>query len=218
MEEQIDNQQQKPQEESGTSAQPPAPAQPPAGTEPGNPAQPPQTPAQPPAQQPAQPPAPAQPVVYDFKALVPEGFEFSQEESDKFVNVIRDMNLTSEQANEIVKYGMGWGQQIANSIVEEFNNTVKQWGEDAKKQLGSDYDKTMAQCGAGIEYLRKVMPNIDEAISMTGAGNRVEFIKLFAMFGEMISSDPGKLGSLTGQPAQPVEQKLYPNTDWSKYV
>lgn len=151
---------------------------------------------------------------YDFKALIPEGMEFSQEESDKFVEVIKDMHLSSDQANSIVKYGMEWGQQIIKDIGEAMIAERKGWGEAAKQELGADFDKTMKLVGAGVEYVEKTIPGIRAALNETGAGNRIEIVKAFALLGQMLQEDPGKVNPGTGAPKK---SSIYPNTDFGKY-
>lgn len=157
---------------------------------------------------------PDTPPVYDFKALIPEGFAFSQEESDKFVGVIKDMNLSSEQANSIVKYGMEWGQQIIKDIGEAMTEERKGWGEAAKQELGADFGKTMALVGAGVEYVEKTVPGIRAALNETGAGNRIEIVRAFELIGKMLQGDPGKANP---QVNAPTKSSLYPKTNFDKY-
>ena len=162
---------------------------------------------------------PAQPVQYDFKALIPDSMEFSQEESDKFVGVIKDMNLNSDQANSIVKYGMEWGQRLVSAVEEQRNAQINEWGEDAKKQLGADYDKVVGQCGVAVEHLEKSCPGIRDALNETGAGNRIEIVRAFALLGKMLQGDPGMAAGAgaTGAGGTDMAKTLYPSTDFSKY-
>lgn len=141
-----------------------------------------------------QPQEEAEPIAYDFKETISamNDFEFSQEESDKFVEVIKDMGLNNEQANAIVKYGGEWGKGIAeaamNAVIEQRNTEVQNWGETAKKELGTEFDSIISLCGLAVEHVEKAVPGIRQALNETGAGNRIEVIRCFfyarKVFGE----------------------------------
>ena len=163
----------------------------------------------------------AEQVTYNFADTVKgyEGFEFSQESSDGFVNTIKDMGLSNEQANAVVKYGMDWASNLVKDaraeVQNELDNMVKGWGETAKQELGSNFDATISKAGAAIEAVEKAVPGIRQALQETGAGNRIEFIRALAFFADKIAGDPGMINGVKG--SQPVDEyaQLYPNTDWS---
>lgn len=161
---------------------------------------------------------PAEPVHYDFKALIPEDLEFNQERSDKFVEVIKDMNLSSEQANSIVKYGMDWAHDLIGDIANQLMAERKEWENTALQELGADKDKVLGHVGDAVAYLEKTIPNIRAAFNETGAGNRIEIIRAMALLGQMLQSDPGKAAGTPGVDASHKIDPAYPNTDWSKYV
>lgn len=159
-------------------------------------------------------------VVYDFKESIPSNFEWSEEESNKFVEVIKDMNLSNEQANEIAKYGLTWAQGIVNGIGEQILEERKGWAETAKQELGTDFDKTVRTCGVAVEHIEKTVPGIRQALNETGAGNRIEIIKALSILGEMLAGDPGMVAK-AGETNNPVANELanrYPNTDFKKYL
>ena len=49
-------------------------------------------------------------------------------------------------------------------------------------------------------------------LNETGAGNRVEMIRLMAAIGDLIGEDGGERNGSGG-----VEKSIYPNTDFNKY-
>ena len=138
-----------------------------------------------------QPQEEAEPIAYDFKETISamDDFEFSQEESDKFVEVIKDMGLNNEQANAIVKYGGEWGKGIAeaamNAVIEQRNTEVQNWGETAKKELGTEFDSV------------------------------ISLIRAFSMLGKFLESDPGKGAGAPAAQGSSLE-KFYDKTDFSK--
>ena len=163
-----------------------------------------------------QPHEEAEPIVYDFKETISamDDFEFSQEESDKFVEVIKDMGLNNEQANAIVKYGGEWGKGIAeaamNAVIEQRNTEVQNWGETAKKELGTEFDSIISLCGLAVEHVEKAVPGIRQALNETGAGNRIEVIRLrraCAVLGRGAGAPAAQGSSL---------EKFYDKTDFSK--
>lgn len=164
-----------------------------------------------------------QAVRYDFKGLqIPEGFELSEQEQGNFVNVINGMGLSNEQANAIAQYGTEYAKRIADSVEAMHTQQISDWGEAAKKELGADFNKTVSLCGSAIEHLEAKIPGLRDALNETGAGNRIEIIKLIAEFGRMVNGDPGMAANV-GQNVQNnsgnnVIAKMYPKTDWSKYV
>lgn len=164
---------------------------------------------------------PAAPITYDFKGVVPSDFEFDEAEQAKFVEVIKDMNLSSENANAIAKYGMEWAQGIVRGIGEQILAERREWGENAKQELGADFDKTVQTCGVAVEYLEKTVPGIRQALNETGAGNRIEIIRAFSLLGSLISADPGMaqrggVANVNGVKDEYVSR--YPNTDFKKYI
>ena len=138
------------------------------------------------------------PEQYDYSAAIPEGMQVDQQLADGFSVIAREMNLTNDQANKIAAYGIQYGQQVAQAMQQQLDAEVAGWGEAAKKELGADFDKTMQLCGAALEAVEKQVPGIRKALNETGAGNRIEVIKVMRLMGELVQSDPGKLANLGG--------------------
>ena len=152
------------------------------------------------------------PESYDFTPSLPDGAELDQDTANAFGEICRGMNLTNDQANDLVKYGYTFGQNILAKAEESRMAQRTQWAEETKKALGADYDKTVSACGSGVEYVeRHGFPNIRQALNETGAGNRVEVVQALAMLGRLVREDQG-----AGAAAQVKKDDLYPNTNWDK--
>ena len=149
---------------------------------------------------------------YDYSATIPEGMEMDQELADGFSAIAREMNLTNDQANKIAAYGIRYGQQVAQTVQQQLEVEVAGWGEAAKKELGADFDKTMQLCGAALEAVEKQVPGIRQALNETGAGNRIEVIKVMRILGELVQSDPGKLSNVGGASKPGPSETWYNNT------
>ena len=173
-----------------------------------------------PTQPQGQNPAANGPVTYDFSGVqMPEGYTLSADESKIFVDVIKDMGLSNEQAGSLVKYGTEYGKRLVDAVVKEHDDMIKEWGEKAKTELGADLQKHLSYSAVVLNKF----PGLKEALDESGAGNRVEVIKAMAKLGEYLSSDPGMIPNPGANPRGAVDAKndvktLYPNTDFSKYV
>ena len=158
-------------------------------------------------------------VTYDFSGVqMPEGYELNEEDGKLFIDVIKDMGLSNEQAGSIVKFGTEYGKRLVDGVVKEYEDTVRGWGETAKQELGADFDKIVKLAVVA----RDKFPGLREALEESGAGNRVEVIRAMAKLGEYLSGDPGMAqgaGTLKGGGADPMSdaKTLYPNTDFSRY-
>ena len=171
------------------------------------------------AQQGQNPAAGESTVTYDFSGVqMPEGYALSEDESKQFVDVIKCMGLSNEQAGTIVKFGTEYGKRLVDAVVQEHDAMVKEWGEKAKAELGTNFDKTLSLAAVA----RDKFPGLKEALDESGAGNRIEVIRAMAKLGEYLSGDPGMAqgaGTLKGGGADPMSdaKTLYPNTDFSRY-
>jgi len=158
------------------------------------------------------PPAGA-PEAYDFKASIPEGVELDETITKEFSDIARGMNLTNEQANQLAAYGIKYAQQVADTVRAQYTEQVNKWGEAAKADMGANFNAIMSTAGAGIEAAEKQIPGIRQALNETGAGNRIEVIKLCEMLGRLVQADPGKLVNVTGAGTPREEQTWYPNSN-----
>ena len=99
--------------------------------------------------------------------------------------------------------GMQVDQQLADGfsvIAREMNLTNDQANKIAA--YGIQYGQQVAQ---------KQVPGIRKALNETGAGNRIEVIKVMRLMGELVQSDPGKLANLGGA-AKPENESWYNNS------
>ena len=68
-------------------------------------------------------------VTYDFSGVqMPEGYALSEDESKQFVDVIKGMGLSNEQAGIIVKFGTEYGKRLVDAVVQVHDAMVKDWG------------------------------------------------------------------------------------------
>lgn len=154
------------------------------------------------------------PEAYDFSQSLPDGATLDETVSKEFGDICRGMNLTNEQANQMAQYGYQFANRVMEQKEAQRAETIKSWGDDARHQLGNTFDSTMAECGAGVQFIERSVPNIRQILNETGAGNRIEFIRVFSALGRAISEDHG---TTAGSGSHAKNDNPYPNTDFSKY-
>ena len=154
------------------------------------------------------------PEAYDFSQSLPDGATLDETVSKEFGDICRGMNLTNEQANQMAQYGYQFANRVMEQKEAQRAETIKSWGDDARRQLGNTFDSTMAECGAGVQFMERSVPNIRQILNETGAGNRIEFIRVFSALGRAISEDHG---TTAGSGSHAKNDNPYPNTDFSKY-
>ncbi len=152
------------------------------------------------------------PETYDFSQLVPEGQEYDLKVAQEFGGIARECGLSQEQASKIAQYGMQYMQNGVQAAMQQIAATQQKWGEDAKAQLGADFEKTVSRAAVGINRLEKSVPGLRQVLNETGAGNRIEMIQLMAAIGDMLGEDNGH-----GVPGYTGEKSLYPNTNFGQY-
>lgn len=153
----------------------------------------------------------SEPISYDFKELVGEAYD--ETKANEFTELLKGSNLPADKANEIVAYGLKYAQEAQEHIEQQRIEEVAKWGEETKTALGKDFEGTVQKCGVAIERLQGEIPNIREVLNETGVGNRIEFVKAFALLGELLGEDTGK--GLNNPSAK--QTSIYDKTDFSKY-
>lgn len=162
-------------------------------------------------------------VNYDFAGVeMPEGYELSADEQGRFVDVIKGMNLSNDQARALVKYGTAYASRVVQGVEQLRAQEIAKWGDEAKTALGADLGKVQGLCDTACRKLEAMYPglNVREALEVTGAGNQIAIVRAFAKLGELLGEDPGLAAQNGAQglnAAQGVAANMYPKTDWSRY-
>ena len=150
---------------------------------------------------------------WDFRGMVPEGMAYDEKSAAAFATVAKEAGLTGAQAQKLAAYGMKYAQEGIAAMTRAFAEEVQGWADATRAELGSNFDATVQKAGTGIEALENVVPGIRQALNETGAGNRIEFVKAFALIGELVGEDNFRgFGTAAG-----VKSSHYPNTDFNNY-
>lgn len=162
-------------------------------------------------------------VNYDFAGVeMPEGYELSADEQGRFVDVIKGMNLSNDQARALAKYGTEYASRVVQGVEQLRAQEIAKWGDEAKTALGADLGKVQGLCDTACRKLEAMYPglNVREALEVTGAGNQIAIVRAFAKLGELLGEDPGLAAQNGAQglnAAQGIAANMYPKTDWSRY-
>lgn len=152
------------------------------------------------------------PETYDFKGIVPDGMDYDEASAAAFGEVAKKAGLSQEQASAIAAYGMQYMQQGVDVALKAIYDTQAAWADEARTQLGGEFDATVAKAAAARDALAAKVPGFTAMLNETGAGNRVEMIRLMAAIGDLIGEDGGDRNGSGG-----TEKSIYPNTDFKKY-
>lgn len=151
------------------------------------------------------------PDTYDFTASLPEGMELDQGTADSFGELARGMNLTNDQANELAKFGYEWAGKVGEAYQKAQQEEADANAAAAMKELGKDFEPTVARAGALMNYLERQIPGIRDSFAGSAVFSSLPMLKAFALLGDLISEDGG---IKTNTAAATKEDNPYPNTDW----
>lgn len=151
------------------------------------------------------------PDTYDFTASLPEGMELDQDTADSFSELARGMNLTNDQANELAKFGYEWAGKVGEAYQKAQQEEADANAAAAMKELGKDFEPTVARAGVLMNYLERQIPGIRDSFAGSAVFSSLPMLKAFALLGDLISEDGG---IKTNTAAATKEDNPYPNTDW----
>lgn len=152
------------------------------------------------------------PDAYDFKSIVPDGMTYDEQSAAAFGDVAKKAGLSQEQATMVASYGMQYMQQGVDAAMKAVQDTQAGWADEARTQLGGEFDATVAKAAAARDVLAAKVPGFIAMLNETGAGNRIEMIRFMAAIGDLIGEDGGLRSAQAG-----AEKSIYPNTDFKKY-
>ena len=151
------------------------------------------------------------PDTYDFTASLPDGMELDQDTADSFSELARGMNLTNDQANELAKFGYEWAGKVGEAYQKAQQEEADANAAAAMKELGKDFEPTVARAGVLMNYLERQIPGIRDSFAGSAVFSYLPMLKAFALLGDLISEDGG---IKTNTAAATKEDNPYPNTDW----
>lgn len=156
-----------------------------------------------------QTPAPRAPEAY-AEFLQGDGQPLDAERAEFFSKAARELDLTQEQAQQLVKLGMSREAATVERVNEASAKWLSQLPTD-KEFGGEKLGENLAVAKAAIDAFGT--PELKELLNQTKLGNHPEIIRAFYRAGLQISQDnrfvAGGSGAVAGQ-RDPAKQ-LYPN-------
>ena len=137
--------------------------------------------------------------------------ELDQDTADSFGELARGMNLTNDQANELAKFGYEWAGKVGEAYQKAQQEEADANAAQAMKELGKDFEPTVARAGVLMNYLERQIPGIRDSFAGSAVFSSLPMLKAFALLGDLISEDGG---IKTNTAAATKEDNPYPNTDW----
>lgn len=152
---------------------------------------------------------------YDLASIIPEGMELDQTRMESFTELAKESGLSQEKASKLAAYGIQLMQESAGAVQQQFVERVNAWGEQAKTELGAEYNNTVQLAATGVEVLERQIPELRAMLNETGAGNHPVMVKAMAAIGKLVAEDNGN--KLLGGEPQAGNTSIYSNTNFKKY-
>jgi hypothetical protein len=134
----------------------------------------------------------------DFE--VPEGIMgLDSETIDGFKGVAKELNLTQEQAQKLVDFGVK-REQAQHEMAEK-------WAEDFKQR--PNYQEELRNAAKGRDFLAQDIPELKQILADPRIGNNHVFIRALEKVGRTISEDDMLEGSSRAKNPQSVEDVMF---------
>ncbi len=142
---------------------------------------------------------------------LPEGVEMDDAALDKFKPIAKEAGLDQENAQKFVDLYTEAVVEATENQQKLWADTQQTWVDQAKADPEIGGEKFESNLGDAKRALKQFgTPELDEAMTITGAGNHPEFIRLMSRVGKAISEDAMVPGRQATGPKTP-EQILYPS-------
>lgn len=161
-------------------------------------------------------PAAKAPEKYEFKA--PEGFELDTEMLTKFDPVLRELDLSQEQAQKLIDFAPEFiGKHVQAAAEATYSKVLKDLGYEAvrdwvgqakaDKEFGGDkLQENLAVINRARDQFAS--PELIQMLKSTPLGNNPEMLRLFYRIGKQITPDGYMPGGKTASTSNDA-QRLY---------
>lgn len=150
------------------------------------------------------------PEAYDFKA--PEGVEsLDAKLVETFTPLAKKLDLTNEQAQELVNLAPQIQQRLAEQQAEAWGKQLEAWVGEVKADKdigGSNLPATMASAQKVMQQFGT--PELKAALEQTGMGNHPELVRLFVKVGKAMGEDSFVAGGKSSGGSGSIVDAFYP--------
>jgi hypothetical protein len=135
---------------------------------------------------------------------LPEGYQLNEAMHGNFQEVARSLNLSQEQAQQIIDLDAQRAQGDADAAKAAWDNQLAEWKSEVQNDevLGkANYEQSMATANKAIDAFGS--PELRAFLDESGLGTHPELLKAFHKVGSAISEDTLVLGDGGQSTAQP---------------
>lgn len=154
------------------------------------------------------------PEEYDFSDVLPDGVELDTTMNEAMSPAMRELGLTQEQANGLVKAYIDGQTKAAEAQAAEVGRVMKEWVSTAKadKEIGhNNWDDSVRHANAVLKEFGT--PELVQDVMVgQGVGNHPEVIRVFARIGKAIADDSTPSGQSTDTTQRSEEERWYGGT------
>lgn len=145
---------------------------------------------------------------------LPKDYELNKEVLEKFNADAKAMGLTQEQYQTLIDRQIEVSESQKQATMAQFKATVDGWKEEAKKELGADYQKELRYASAAVDKVfadPKANTEFRDMLRDTGLGNWPPMIKFCTYVGKQIGDDTLVDGKPAGHGLKTLAQMMYPD-------
>lgn len=163
----------------------------------------------------------------DYKPTLPEGFELDEKAMEAALPIMKELGLSTEQADKLIGLHAQTVQSTAAKVVEDINATCQKNYDDVFAEIkkdkalgGRDFDKNMGQVNALLtKYGDKNTPEQLHTALTALAGFDKEAVKPFFSALAKMARDAADDSTILGIPRQANSSNPYPDLpqDTKKY-
>lgn len=142
---------------------------------------------------------------------LPEEMEVDEALLEKAVPIFKDLNLSQEQAQQLVDLQAEFAKQEHEKTVEAWDNTLKEWEtatRNDKEFGGKELDQNMPVMKAAIDQFGT--DEFKQMLDMTGVGNHPEMARFIYRVGKAIADDKILHGNSNTNKSDDPASLLYP--------
>ena len=142
-----------------------------------------------------------------YELTLPEGYSLDETTFTKAEPVLRELNLTNEQASKLA----GVIAEVRASESEQYAQQVQEWGKTVQSdpEIGGKAFEDSVNA-ARLALATHGTPELKGLLNSTGLGNHPEVVRFFARIGKTIPrEDKVVSGDRSGSTTRSIEERLY---------
>ena len=143
----------------------------------------------------------------------PEGFEeIDSSALEVFVPLAKQLNLSKDQAQQLVNVHADLMYKAGEYLENETDTMYKEWANESMKDTeigGAKLQQNVAFAKTALDTFGNT--ELKDILKVSGLGNNVEVIRMFAKIGEAVSNDRFIQGKSTDDQPKSHADILFPN-------